>query len=238
MSITVSAVQRNFSGTPGTVFNTASSTPTAAVSLFTVFGSGASITAATPPSLSGNGRTWTFVGAKQFLDPFGSPGQYLYMFRGTGTPSAGAVTITFSSTVDVAGWTHAEASGTYPPAVVQFGGANGDSSAALVTLNTFLTGTNSATYSVLILNDNTGITAGTGFTELGEFGLTGFYDVFMQDQWRNDADTSVTADWAGGDRQWAMVAVELSDAKPALVPVGTVYEANQRIAFQQRYPRR
>jgi hypothetical protein len=191
-----------------TVFTTASTTPGAStICLLGVFAQGGSFTGSTVPTISGNGRTWNLIRQQVYLDAFATAGAYIWLFEGVGTPSAGTVTITFPTNAGICGWVHDELSSSNASPIVQSAGNQSDSNGSTVTLAAFTSATN-GTYGFHLLNGSADTVVGSGFTELVDHGA---FSLRFQSQWRADADTSVTWTWAGGDRQWAAIAVELNE---------------------------
>lgn len=170
------------------------------------------------PTLSGRSQTWAQVGTTV---SFGGSNNRLSLWKGTGSGSDGAVTIGFGTAATLAYLvTKVDGQNTGINWVVQAVTGTGTDGSLEATLAAFASATN-ATFSIGAFDDNAGITAGTGFTELDEetqvfFGLT------LQSQWRVDADTSPECTVTGGGNQsWGFLAIEISElaASTAFTPI-------------------
>lgn len=195
-------------GTGGT-YSTASITPTAGrlvlASTMSLAGGGGPET----PTLSGCGLTWVLVATRAYANS-----QFrVSVFRAMGaSPSAGAVTITYSGTLEgqrccsIAEFSGVAGGGTNgSEAIVQAASAAEEtgSTTALVTLSAF-TDTKNATYSAVGANSNV-LYAGSGFTQI-HLGST---NIFLT-EWRFDNDTTVDAAISGSGSTWGIIGVEIA----------------------------
>src|SRR5262249_12453794 len=159
------------STTDGTTYTTAAVSPAAnnLQLLCVVTGDGTS-SPQNPTAVSGVGLTFTLVNSRTS----GNPGRRVGLWRAlSGSPSTGAVTITFSATQQVATWTWSEFGN------VDTGGTNGANaivqnaqngcagcSSLSVTLAAF-SSLNNATYGCFGSNHTVAHTPGSGFTQIG-----------------------------------------------------------------------
>jgi hypothetical protein len=162
--------------------------------------------AATPATITGCGITWV----KEDEQAFNSTGDIISVWRGlVASPTAGAVTITFAATQTACRWSIVEFQGVLTTgangadAVRQSEVATGSDNTPAETLAAFGDAAN-ATYAAVGTNATTGITPGTGFTELHEEINSGC----LFTQWRSDNDTSVNCT-ATQAVAWGIVAIEI-----------------------------
>jgi hypothetical protein len=220
MAITAALVTDGASTTDGTVFTTASVTPTGNQLLLLSVGSAKTGGGEVPDSVVGCGVTWV-----QMSTALNSRRTTLY--RGmVASPSTGTITITFPSTQNSCVWSLSEFGG------VDTGGTNG--SAATGTESNTVAGTatatsitiglaafgdaGNATYGALLINTQDVVTPGTGFTTLSDSPVASF-GMRLLSEWRNDNDTSVDASTVGS-QSWSGVAVEIFAAAGAAVAGG------------------
>jgi hypothetical protein len=143
--------------------------------------------------------------------------QRLTMYRAmSGSPGSGSLTIdTAGQNQDRMQWVLDELSNTDlagadgSGAVVQSvtGTWNSTNTGQSLTLSSFGSSDN-ATYGVLRKNQSTGITPGSGFTELADSG-TFIVSSEIQSQWKNTPDTSVDWSWASESNSGVMIAAEI-----------------------------
>ena len=153
-----------------------------------------------PNSISGCGLTWTEVDSAVTTD--GVQGAIVY--KGVGTPSAGAITIGFAGTQSNCGWMVVEFSEAEVTNSAD-GIVEGTNSGLTVTLPTFANSEN-ATFGFVRFQANKTIANGSGFTQLGEVNTAEFS---MDSQFKNTNDTSVDWTWASDGNRAAGVAVEI-----------------------------
>lgn len=158
------------------------------------------------PTVSGRSQTWSQVGTTV---SFGGSNNRLFLFKGIGTGSDGAITIDFGAAATLA-YLVSKVSGqnTGINWVVQAVTGTGTDASLEATLAAFASSTN-ATFSIGAFDDNAGITAGTGFAELDEETQL-FFALTLQSQWRVDADTSPECT-TGGNQSWGFLAIEISE---------------------------
>lgn len=186
----------------GKVCTTASIAP-AANALVTVAVLGHNGTAAAPsPTLSGGGMAAWAEAATVTFDPVGTPHKRMSVFRAlSAAPGSGPIRITFTSPQAncewiVSQWQGVETSGSNGSnAIVQAGSARGNAVSALTVALGAFAGSNDVAYGVFgIRRSTTGITPGTGFTELAEqaSGETPPSDLQAE---RGGSDNTIDARW-------------------------------------------
>jgi hypothetical protein len=159
-------------------------------------------------SVSGCGLTWSQVTANE--TNWGGSNYRDWVWKGIGTASSGAITVTFSAdpynaTYHVCNVTGHNTSGM----IVQSTTATGSSNTASATLGAFADAGN-ATFGFAIQNQNDGVYPGTGFTELDQQ-IRGAFTTSSATEWRADNDTSVTATFDTSN-PWAIHAMEIAVA--------------------------
>jgi hypothetical protein len=202
------------SGTTGTIYNTAAVSPAAgSVVLLTVHGFIAASVQPAAPTISGAGLTWTLV-ASVDTDNAGTDRATAFLFTGIGTPSSGAITITFASSMSSVGWIVDEFTGvnTSNP-VVQSNAtttASGATSAS-TTLAAFADATNNAAFACFGVQASGAdtFTPEAGWTALGASTVTAWCHAFSE--WRLGEDTTPSGSWALASRA-GIAAVELAAA--------------------------
>lgn len=197
MPVLATHLTTSSSGTDATSYTTASISPTAdRLVLVAVYGG--NDTAGSPePTVTGAGMTWVTVLTNPAVT---DSGQRITVFRGlSASPGSGALTIDFGVTeIDRCSWSitefeNVDLTGTNGSgAVVQSVANDADATTSLTVTLAAFGSTDNATYGAISLANNTAITQGTGFTELGE--ADGPEAGSIESQWRNDNDTSV--DWS------------------------------------------
>lgn len=152
------------------------------------------IGAASPtPTVSGAGLTWTLVNV---AENGASPFWQCAMFVGTGTPSAGTLSISFGGTTEQAcSWVVDEFSGinTTTP-VIQSAATSNSSTSTTVTLAAFASASNIA-YGAFVHRVNESITVGSGFSQAGTINGTG-PDQRTTTEYKLSSDTTVDASWS------------------------------------------
>ena len=202
MTISRSALESGFSATDGTVFTTASFTPSANKLILVYISARPSASTGTA-SLSGNGLTWVLVSGET------SGVRYSAIWRSMGvSPSAGGLTITFTDTMRNCTWEISEFDGVDTSgsngsgAIVQ--SVNDDSGANLVTslsitLASFGDATNNASYGGFTHRASEDQVEESGYTELSEQQISGEIHTGSA-QWKIGEDTSVSCSWATSAR--------------------------------------
>ena len=197
------------SQTDATSYDTASITPTANRMVYlAVYGAGSSIGTV---SLVGNGITWT-----QEETQLGGTSSRISLFRGFhATPSTGAITITWTTTVVRCAWAVFELANndTTTPVVQSVPGSGTNVTTLSITLAAFGSADN-ATLGLFGINKNEAITPGTGFTEIAEQ-VASTESMALQVEWRIDNDTGVDASWATNTNDPVGIACELTYAAAA-----------------------
>lgn len=185
----------------GTTVNSASVSPAAssAIVVAVVHFNGASM------AVSGLSLTWT---TKVNAFSYGTD-HYISVFVGYGSPSAGAISLTYADGTFLA-WVVDNITGTVSstPTNANTATGSGTSTAPLATLGAFADAAN-ATWGYCVAQDAVSHTPGTGFTEiLQRPGLFDFEDsTIFKDS--NDTTVDVTL---GGSAAWGMAALEIVDS--------------------------
>ncbi|HEB27141.1 MAG TPA: hypothetical protein ENI05_05120 [Porticoccus sp.] len=198
MAISRTALESGFNTTDGTVFTTASFTPSAN-KLVLVYISARPAGRSETASLSGNGLTWVLVEGEQ--DTEGGM-RYSALWRAMGaSPSAGQLTITFTASMRNATWEISEfdnvdTSGTNGSGAIVQAVKNAASSVTSIspTLSSFGDATNNATYMGATHRIDEAQNVEAGFTELSEQ-QTGEAHTGSA-MWKVGEDLSPTIDWA------------------------------------------
>ncbi len=223
MDISRAALTDDFSATDGTVFTTASITPSAN-KLILLYISGRPSGSTPTAIVTGNGLTWVLVNGED------TSVRYSALYRAMGaSPSSGAVTITFSLEMRNATWEISEfdfvdTSGTNGSGAIVQSVRDTASAATSITptLAAFADATNNATYMGATHRDhNNAMTPEAGFTELSD-NSTGEQHVGAA-QWRIGEDVSPTYSWSGSAGAVA-VACEIKAAVGLTVNMGLVTE--------------
>jgi hypothetical protein len=169
--------------------------------------------ASAAPTLSGVMTTWTQVASQVF-----DTDRRITLYRSLqATPVPGKVTITFAAAQDAAAWSILEfgnvdtAGVNGADAVVQSATDTATGATSLsITLSAFGAAAN-ATFGAFATNATSGITPGTGFTEIDD--VTEGGGLFTE--WRVDNDTGVDAsDSASASVNWGGIAIEVKSAAP------------------------
>ena len=198
MPITAANLTASGDTTDGTSYTTASISP-AANTLILAFINNIDLTTAGTVTLSGNSLTWVEVDTRTFG---GENRQTVFRAMGS-SPSSGAVTITITGAVSnlLCTWTIDQLSGTDTSgtngsgAIVQFLSDGVFPATTLTITLAAFSDTANATHGFWYQNGDTGMTAGSGFTELSDtsindavLGLRG-----VMSEFRSDNDTTVDA---------------------------------------------
>src|SRR3990167_10083775 len=213
MAVTATHLTTAVSDTDATSYTTASISPAANnLVLVAVYSHDASAPTATP-TLTGAGLTWVQVGT---LTTTGDSQARLTLFRTlSASPGSGALTIDFGGETQnrcmwsISSFGNVDTSGANGAGAVVQSATNTASSVTTLTVTLSAFGnTNNATYGCLGQNAGTqAITAGTGFTELGEANSGEFEAI--ETEWRVDNDTSVN--WTTSENNLAGIAVEIRE---------------------------
>ncbi len=166
-----------------------------------VVGSGQSLGVTAVPSVSGMGLTWT-----QRADQVSSnANQRLTVFTGDGTPSAGALTISYTGAMDACTWQLVRVQGM--TAFVEAVSGNGSSSPATATLTGVTSG--NVVIGAMVQNSTSAAIAGdTGWTLMGASPTATTPSVKTGTVY----GTGVTPSFTTGSVAWAAAALELSGA--------------------------
>lgn len=206
MAISATGLTSGTNNTTGTSFATASITPTAGrmvyIGIENLKTGGGGFEA--PSSVTGNGLTWTQVNTIG-----NSAGDNLAVYRAlAASPSAGAITITFTNSQAFCSWSVVEVAG------ADVGGTNGANSVVQSATNESLSGTSlTATLSAFASTNNGALafhswaagaaspataTPDSGWSEIHDTGNTdaGPISYEMESQWRADNDTSAAVTWS------------------------------------------
>lgn len=215
MAISIASKTRGSSTTDGTSFATASVTPAAnalmLLAIAPVQGSGS-----TTPTVTGNGLTWVSIDGGEYGGS--GSGRQVHLFRALGaSPSAGAITMDFGATTQIAiAWALSECTGMDTSgtngsgAIVQSGKQVPSSSGTglVVTLSAFASASNAA-FGMFSHGTNEGHTPGSGFAELDDVGAA-TPEIRLQTEWQIN-DNTVDSTWATSDTRGA-IAVEIKAA--------------------------
>lgn len=223
MAVSATNLTNGADAVDGTVFNTASITPTANNLVFLTFLSrrGDSVNPA-DPTVTGNGLTWVNIGSINY-DTTSTSRRTLTLFRAMGSsPSTGAVQITAPATLTSCVWSVDQFSG------VDTTGTNGSGAVVQVVTNSTASGTsltvtlaafsdaNNATFGAFGNSDQIfSSTAGTGFTKLGD---NGDADTSSRctTEFKNSNDTSVDMSFSSAT-ELGGIAVEIKAAATSTV---------------------
>lgn len=204
----VASVTGATTDTDGTSYVTGSWTPTANSVAFLAVASELAAGADYPTSIAGNGLTW--VNITNLWN--GNRSLAVYAAVVGGSPSAGAITVTFGTTQKNCAVVAKTISGlllTTTP--VQSVTATGSSTTRSATLAAFAN-PNNVTLAFASAAENAAQTVGSGFTSLGTaFGSTEATSVIAESK-VNDLAPSAT----GGNATWGMIALEFPAAKPVV----------------------
>lgn len=177
-------------------------------------GSGAPV-----PSLSGNGLTWTEVNHITV----GTRALYLFRALSGSTPTPGTVSITFGGSNQTnIGWQFAEFDNVDTTgvnganAVVQSVTKSQTGTAAGVTVTLAALGSaNNATYGAVRNPNNPAITAGSGYTELGQANGATSGDGAYEAEYKAAGSTTVNWTWVLAANNTLAIGVEIKFVAPA-----------------------
>jgi hypothetical protein len=228
MAITAAAITGgvNDDTTDGTVFTTASLTATGGIDGVLAFISWSSgSTMPTYPTLTGMGLTWALLSdgvnnGHHLYDNTATTRNAMAVYKGTGTPSAGAVTITFASTATACGWAFIEIDGATPTLtveqIVKTTAEPASATSGAITLAAAADALNRP-FSFWHHQAAEATVPQTSWTELADGSYSsssGGYEV----QWRSDQfDTAAAASWVTS-QTYGGVAFELVEASAAADP--------------------
>lgn len=169
------------------------------------------------PTISGCSLTWSLVNSQAMTAYVPVK---LFTFKGLGTATSGALTITpAKSSGNYAAWIVEQISSIdgATPVVQSVPGHAASATTLSITLAAFGSAAN-PTYGVFAYqNTNQGMTPGSGFTletTINQSSIVRLTGTEFQDA----NDTSVDASYAGAAVEWAGIAFELKDAVPAASP--------------------
>lgn len=196
--MTASNLTTGTSTTDGTVYTTASISPSAYdLVLCHITLQRADSAAPSTPTVTGNGITYDLIDRVDY-DIATTSRNTTFLFRGmSASPSSGAITITCGETTDQAIWaidkvTGADTSGTNGSGAIVQSATNvettGSGNSLTVTLGAF-SSTDNATYGAFADDGADNYTEGSGFTKLGYAQITS--DLVSQTEWKSTNDTSV-----------------------------------------------
>lgn len=217
--VTATLLTSNYDNVDGTVYSTATITPSAnnLILLYTAARKSAT-PRPLPPTASGNGLTWVGFATVAHTGNLTSSA----IFRALGTsPSTGVVSIEWPETVIGCGYSviefaNVDGSGTNgSDAVVQFKTQAMLSGSTVITANLdAFTDERNATYGGFAIQLNQNVNPGDGFTEVSDNSGT-TPDFVHASEFRNDNDTSVDFTWTTSHATGGMIAVEIK-AHPLL----------------------
>ena len=220
MTVGFSLLTANSAENNATSYNTASVSPTDEVVLVAVSTFESSTNQPDISSVSGLGLTWTEVGSV-LHDSTGGDRGTTFLWVGKGTPSTGAVTISFTSSVRRCAWIVTDVTGADSGAgtIVQAytNSTNQSGSSATGTLSAFADATNNGSFLCVGIQVSGTTDIGTpeaGWTELAEANQS--YGRIAA-AYKVGEDTSPSYSWTGSGK-YGIIAVEIAAAA-----VGTEY---------------
>lgn len=232
MAIACTNLTQGTKTTDATSAATASITPTAnALVIATVISRRGDSGEPTEPTASGNGLTWVSLGSA-YTDTGGASRKKVTWFRAMGSsPSAGAVTFSFSETQTSFTWaidefTGVDTSGTNGSgAIVQSVINNQDSSTGAATSNTATLAAfgsaNNATYGSFAGDQSlTPVAVGSGFTQIADIEETVEGTTLVYTEFKTTNDTTVDVTYSSGNSN-AIIGIEVK-ASVAGVTVKTL----------------
>lgn len=220
--MTASNLTTGTSTTDGTVYTTASISPSAYdLVLCHITLQRADSAAPSTPTVTGNGITYDLIDRVDY-DIATTSRNTTFLFRGmSASPSSGAITITCGETTDQAIWaidkvTGADTSGTNGSGAIVQSATNvettGSGNSLTVTLGAF-SSTDNATYGAFADDGADDYTEGSGFTKLGYAQITS--DLVSQTEWKSTNDTSVDISFNVNDLVGG-IAIEIKKATPLI----------------------
>lgn len=222
MAISASNLTANYSDTDATSYETASISPTTSRLLLLAVESLTDISATpTIPTATGCGLTWQQVATVAY-DTGSTQRGRLTILRAMGSPSSGAVTISFGQTQASCVWSIDEFADVATDctngvrAVVQSStGESSGTDAPSVSLLSFGDATNNATYGAFSKQGNpSGFTQGGGFTLLGNATST-TPRTRLSTEWKLGEDTVVDGSTSGNTSPGGCIAIEIAASNPS-----------------------
>lgn len=211
LTITAAALTSSINTADLSVYTTASVSPTAGrVQFIAVVGNETGSTPAVP-TVTGAGLTWSLVTSQTYNDNAGTFTRRVCLFVGSGTPSTGALTITFAATQLRCGWAVVEFTNvdTVSP-VVQSASTRLETDTpnfSGLSLSTYSHASN-AGFAIFSTDVTNATTQEAGWTEL----VDQFSDTLgLEVAWTATPDTTITAT-SGGNADWGVIACELRNA--------------------------
>jgi len=219
-----SVLTQNFDDTnrtTGDPYTTASITPTSGALTLICIQTAASLL---DPTVTGAGLTWTILlsgaGGVSY-NTVGSPGDRLMVFRGTGTPSTGAISINPADSVTGCLWKVVEWTGqdTTTPVVQSVTNRADNSTAVSVSLAAFGSA-NNGTFLVGAWNAavRTWANEGGSWTNVSTQVSGTTPANALQASWLAGNDASPSATLSGGSPEWGAVALEIAAAAATAQP--------------------
>lgn len=179
---------------------TASVTPTAGrpVLLFVTSVNGASTVA--PTGVSGCGLTWTKQGTSTCTHP-DTAVFVMTCWQGLGTPSTGAITITWAASNSHLAWSVFElldADTTTPIKQIVPAATNSSVTSNSASMAAFTDTTNNLAIGAFFASASGSMSVGSGFTQIHYEQYTSFYFVDLLTEFHSGQDTSIDVSWTGG----------------------------------------
>ena len=213
-AITHTTLTQGSSGWDTTNATTASITPGAnRLILLSIAQAASSGNGSPPSSITGNGLTWVRI-LPDIYDPGNHYGLYLYRAMGS-SPTAGAISISFvGQTQDRFSWSVDEFDGVNTSGTNGSGAIGSTSTAAVwpsTSVNATLSsvGANSATFGLAVMALSGTMTAGTGYTLLGNQDNTHNHAYHFSTEWRVVGQTAVGFSFSSSGGPFFMGAVEI-----------------------------
>lgn len=223
MALGISELTSSFDGTNrnnGNPYATASVSPTAGSVTLLLLNVLGDLVADGTPSVSGARGTWTLEKSQDY-DTVGSPTDSLWVFKGTGSVTAEAISIDPGTSMQQLIWKVVELTGQHASTPVPQSASNAadDSNAIAVTLAAFADAGNGT----LLVGGwdrppSTWSNEGGSWVDIGSQEDGDSPGSSLMAAWLDGNDTSPTATITGGAPEWGAIALELAVAVGGQVP--------------------
>ena len=223
MAITATLLTSGSSTTDSTTFTTASISPTANRLVVIKVGSGdAGSAAVAPTSVVGAGLTFASINDQTVNNGFSRVAVWRAL---SASPGSGALTITFSATMESCVWiveeyADVDTGGTNgSAAIVQSAKASGiGTTSGSVTLAAFGDAVNNAVSSAWHHSNNFVVTPEAGYTEITELNEPS-WTAQLESSWKIGEDTTVTASWSAIS-SWGGICFEIKASSAVVTLMG------------------
>jgi hypothetical protein len=237
MALTFTSLTHGSDPTDSTTYNTASVTPGASRLILVLDSGRRSSGVGAQPTITGCGLTWVQVGTIAF-----GTTRRASISRAMGTPSSGAITITYAATLEFAHWQVIEVdgmdtSGTNGSGAIVGSAVTGtDTNTSLsLTLPAFGSANNAALgFFVHAANESTA--PGSGFSEIVDFNNAYDASTGFQSEYKLNS-TTVDASWATSQAAWG-IALEIKAAAGGGGALPFRYYQRMQQFQRQRFERR